>query len=93
MYEKSIMGLRPCTWVYLLLISFTFITYLVGEMGWSGLTVALLVLALAMLKGQLVGYYFMGLGRVKGIWHWPVFIWLFVPGSLISIAFYLSAQA
>ena len=90
MYDKNFLGLRPCTWVYLLLIGFTFVTYLVGEMGWSGLNVALLVLLLALFKGQLVGYYFMGLGKVKGLWHWPVFIWLFIPGLLISTAFYFA---
>ena len=84
-------GLRPCTWVYLFLMGFTFVTFLVGQMGLSGLAVSLLILLLALVKGQLVGYYFMGLGRVKGLWHWPVFIWLFIPGILISTAFYLAS--
>ncbi len=88
---KRKLGIRPCTWVYLFLITFTFVTSQVGQMGLSGLTVSLLVLMLALIKGQLVGYYFMGLGRVKGLWHWPVFIWLFIPGILIGTAFYLTA--
>ncbi|MEJ1337140.1 MAG: cytochrome C oxidase subunit IV family protein [Candidatus Sedimenticola sp. (ex Thyasira tokunagai)] len=49
-----------------------------------------MVLLLALIKGQLVGAYFMGLGRLRGLWRWPVFIWLFIPGILISTAFYLS---
>ena len=85
------LGIRPCTWVYIFLMVFTFVTFLVGQMGWSGLKVALLVLLLALIKGQLVGYYFMGLGQVRGPWHWPVFIWLFIPGILIGTAFYLAA--
>jgi len=87
---KKRLGIRPCTWVYIFLMVFTFVTFLVGQMGWSGLRVALLILLLALIKGQLVGYYFMGLGQVKGFWHWPVFIWLFIPGILISTAFYLA---
>jgi hypothetical protein len=87
---KSRFGIRPCTWVYLFLMFFTLVTYLVGKAGLNGLTVALLVLLLALIKGQLVGYYFMGLGRIRGLWHWPVFVWLFIPGALIGTAFYLS---
>ena len=87
---KKRLGIRPCTWVYIFLMVFTFVTFLVGQMGWSGLRVALLILLLALIKGQLVGYYFMGLGQVRGLWHWPVFVWLFIPGILISTAFYLA---
>ena len=92
MYGKQIMGIRACTWVYTFLISFTFVTYLIGKFELDGLTTAITVLLLAMLKGNLVGLYFMGLVRVKGFWHWPVTAWLIIPGSLISIAFYLSYQ-
>lgn len=91
MSSKKTMGLRPCTWVYLLLIAFTCVTYMVGELGYSGLTVSLLVLLLALIKGELVGAYFMGLGRLRGLWRWPVLIWLFIPGILIGTAFYLAA--
>ena len=88
---KKTLGLRPCTWVYLFLMSFTFITFRIGQLGLSGLDVALGVLLLALIKGQLVGAYFMGLGSLRGFWRWPVFIWLFVPGILIGTAFYLAA--
>ncbi|MES9880350.1 MAG: cytochrome C oxidase subunit IV family protein [Sedimenticola sp.] len=91
MKSNKFLGLRPCTWVYILLMSFTFVTFMVGQMGFSGLTVSLLILLLALIKGQLVGAYFMGLGRLRGLWRWPVFIWLFIPGILISSAFYLSS--
>ncbi|MBW9261546.1 MAG: cytochrome C oxidase subunit IV family protein [Candidatus Thiodiazotropha sp. (ex. Lucinisca nassula)] len=86
------LGIRPCTLVYLLLIFFSLTTFLVGQMGFSGLGMSLLVLSLALIKGQLVGSYFMGLGSVCGLWRWPVFIWLFIPGILIGMAFTLSYQ-
>jgi len=89
---KHIMGIRPCTWVYLFLMFFSFVTFLIGQMGFTGLEVSLLVLLLALIKGQLVGAYFMGLGQLRGLWRWPVFIWLFIPGILISTAFALSYQ-
>jgi len=85
------LGLRPCSWVYLFLMSFTVVTFLIGQLGLSGLDVALGVLLLALIKGQLVGAYFMGLGSLRGFWRWPVFIWLFVPGILIGTAFCLAA--
>ncbi|MCG7871984.1 MAG: cytochrome C oxidase subunit IV family protein [Candidatus Thiodiazotropha lotti] len=87
---SELLGIRPCTLIYLLLISFSLTTFLVAKMGFSGLGLSLMVLFLALIKGQLVGSYFMGLGRVRGIWRWPVFIWLFIPGILIGMAFYLS---
>ena len=80
-----------CTKVYVLLVVFTMITYIIGRAGLEGLGTSLLVLLLALVKGQLIGTYFMGLGRVQGFWHWPVFIWLFIPGILIGTAFYLAA--
>jgi hypothetical protein len=88
---KRFLGLRPCTWVYLLLMLLSCTTYLIGRWGFSGLGVSLLVLLLALLKGQLVGSYFMGLGSVRGWWHWPVSVWLLIPGLLIGTAFILAA--
>jgi hypothetical protein len=46
-------------------------------------------LLLAVLKGHLVGDWFMGLRRVHGIWRWVVAIWLLIPGGLIATAFIL----
>lgn len=88
--KKHVAGIRPCTWVYIFLMTFSFVTFLVGQMGLGGLEVSLFVLLLALIKGQLVGSYFMGLGALRGFWRWPVFIWLFIPGILITTAFVLS---
>ncbi|MCF6283549.1 MAG: cytochrome C oxidase subunit IV family protein [Candidatus Polarisedimenticolaceae bacterium] len=85
-------GKRAATIVYVILITFTFITFLIGESGASSLNISLFVLALALIKGELVGAYFMGLGGIRGLWRLPIIIWLFIPGSLITIAFYLSAS-
>ncbi len=84
-------GKRAATIVYIALLIFTFITFFIGESGASSLTISLFVLALALIKGELVGSYFMGLAGIRSLWRLPVTIWLLIPGSLITIAFYLSA--
>ena len=83
--------IRPCTVVFILLITLTILSWLIGKSGTSGLHVAMLVLLFALLKGLLIGDYFMGLRSVRGLWRWPIIIWLFVPGSLITWAFFISA--
>lgn len=88
MASKSI--IRPCTLVYLIMIALTLITWWIGKTAQGGLQLSLMVLAFALVKGQMVGDWFMGLREVGGLWRWPIFIWLFVPGGLIATAFLLS---
>jgi len=66
------------------------ITYVFGQPGLGGPAVSLTVLFFALLKGHLVGAYFMGLREVRGFWRWPVTLWLLIPGGLISIAILIS---
>ena len=68
----------------------TCITWMIGKAGLSGLDISLLVLALALFKGLLVGDYFMGLRSVTGFWRLPILIWLLLPGGLITWAFLIS---
>ena len=49
------------------------------------------MLLFALVKGLLIGDYYMGLGSVRGLWRWPIILWLFVPGVLIAWAFALAA--
>ena len=84
-------AIRPCTRVYLVLVSLTFVTFAVGQLGLGGLSVSLLVLGFALLKGHLVGDYFMGLNGLRGPWRWVILLWLILPGGLITLAFSLSA--
>ena len=83
--------IRPCTWIFLLLMGLTFVTWFIGVKQFSGLQISLTVLGIALLKGQLIGYYFMGLKQVSGIWRWVISIWLLLVGSLITYAFNISA--
>jgi cytochrome c oxidase subunit 4 len=56
----------------------------------SGLGASLTVLAFALIKGQMLGDYFMGLKGLSGPWRWVIFLWLFLPGVLIATAFSLA---
>jgi hypothetical protein len=82
--------IRPCTRVYLVMVALTLVTFAIGAAGIGGLDAALAVLGFALIKGQLVGDYFMRLKGIRGPWRWVIFIWLFVPGSLIATAFVLT---
>lgn len=88
--NSHILGIRACTWVWLMLLILSLLTYLVGQYGLSGPDISLGVLFLALFKGYLVGAWFMGLGRLRGFWRWPVTIWLLLPGALIGTAFTLA---
>jgi cytochrome c oxidase subunit IV len=82
--------LRPCTRVYLVMLGLTLVTFTIGVAGLGGLTLSLSVLGFALLKGQLVGDYFMGLKFVRGPWRWVIALWLLLPGALIGLAFTLA---
>ena len=90
MCGKRLAGIRVCTWLWMVMMSLTLVTWVIGRAGLSGLELSLLVLGFSLLKGQLLGGWFMGLNRVRGPWRWPVALWLAVPGGLISAAFVLS---
>lgn len=85
--------LRPCTLVYVLLVLLTFATWAIGKAGLQGLPVALLVLLMALAKGQLIGDWFMDLRQSSGIWRWMIALWLIIPGALIASAFWLSYRS
>ena len=64
------------------MMTLTLITYFIGAAGLGGLGWSLMVLGFALVKGQIVGQYFMGLKQVKGFWRWPVTLWLAIPAML-----------
>lgn len=82
--------IRPCTLVYVSLLALTVSTWAIGHVGLSGIGISLLVLAFALIKGHLIGDYFMGLKGIRGFWRWIIFLWLFIPGGLIATAFWIS---
>lgn len=88
--HRSVIGIRPCTLVYLMLIGLTILTWYIGRSGLHGLTIVFFVLGLSLLKGFLIGDYYMGLKLVRSFWRFVIIIWLLLPGSMIALAFYHS---
>jgi len=86
MYKNT--GIRPCTLIYIILMLLTFVTWYIGVSEFGGLTFVYLVLGLSLLKGFLIGDYYMGLKTVSSGWRWIIVGWLVLPGSLIAYAFY-----
>jgi hypothetical protein len=72
---------------YIVLVGLTVATYQIGETQHHSLEISLLVFAIAILKGAMISEQFMQLGFVKGIWRWPILIWLMLLSSAIYIAF------
>ena len=72
------------------MVALTLVTWAIGRAGFSGLGVSLLVLSVALLKGQMVGDWFVVLRPLRGIWRWVIALWLLIPGTLIAIAFILA---
>ena len=83
-------SVKTATFIYLLLLALTITTWFAGQSGLQGLQLSMLVLGIALFKVQMVADYFMGLKSVTGLWRWVISLWLLIPGSLISIAFFLS---
>ncbi|PWB58846.1 MAG: hypothetical protein C3F18_01750 [Nitrosomonadales bacterium] len=79
--------IRPCTRVWLALMILTFTTYAIGEAGWSGTAVMLIVLGTAVVKVEMVANYFMGLRRTRWLWRGIMLGWLLLVSSLITIAY------
>jgi hypothetical protein len=67
----------------------TFITYAVARLGLSGDGLMLGVLAIAIVKGQLVVDHFMGLKRVRGFWRPLLSAYLLILGAALAGAFFL----
>lgn len=78
---------RPCTWSWLLLLLLTLFTYGVGQLQLGGVLVVGLILLTTLVKGEIVVNYFMGLRRVRMFWRVVMFLYLWVVGSLIGVAY------
>lgn len=78
------------TWIFLILIALTAITYTFGEANVIGQSAMLTILLITMIKSQLVAHYFMGLANCKRIWKAIMFGYFIVVGGLIALAYLMS---
>lgn len=73
--------------IWLLLLVLTMATFNIGESGLSGKSTIFMLLAITMIKSQMVANYFMGLRRVKFFWRGIMFGYFLIVGGLIAIAY------
>jgi len=81
--------LRPCTASWVALLFLTTISFELGAAAPGGALMAA-VLALTLIKGQLVVSYFMGLRRVRPLWRIVMAAYLVAVGGVIAFAYSIS---
>lgn len=84
--------LRPCTRVWLLLIALTLVTFGIGEAGFGGTRIMLAVLAITLVKSQMVAGFFMGLRKTRLLWRLIMLGYLAVVGSMIALAYLIGVK-
>ena len=80
------------TVIWLVLAVLTIMTFSLGEAGMAGKGVMLTLLAITMIKSQLVANYFMGLRRTKFLWRAIMFGYFAIVGGLITVAYLMSLK-
>lgn len=83
--HKSINYFSTCIW--LVLVALTLLTYVIGEEVAAGKAVMLSVLMIALIKGQLIANYFMGLRQVSWLWRGIILGYFVVVGVMVAIAY------
>jgi cytochrome c oxidase subunit 4 len=78
---------RPCTRIWLALVVLTGVTYSIGEAGLGGRNIMLVVLAITLLKSQMIAGYFMGLRKSSLLWRAIMGVWLVIVGGMIAVAY------
>jgi caa(3)-type oxidase subunit IV len=80
------------TVIWLVLMVLTIVTFSFGEAGMSGKGVMLSLLAITMVKSQLVANYFMALRRTKLLWRAIMFGYFVIVGGLIAVAYLMGLK-
>lgn len=80
------------TIIWLALVALTIMTFSLGEAGLSGKGIMLTLLAITMIKSQLVANYFMGLRKTKFLWRAIMFGYFVIVGGLIAVAYLMSLK-
>lgn len=80
------------TIIWLVLVGLTIMTFSLGEAGMSGKGVMFTLLAITMVKSQLVANYFMSLRRTKLLWRAIMFGYFAIVGGLIAVAYLMGVQ-
>lgn len=80
------------TIIWLVLVALTLLTFSIGEAGLTGKLAMLSLLFIALLKGQMVANYFMGLRHVAFGWRAIVLFYFLIVGGLIALAYLMGLE-
>ena len=86
----TIMNIRPCTWVWGILVGLTLAILAVGQAGAEGSVIVGLLLITTLIKTQMVADHFMGLKRTRWLWRAIVSVYLAIVISMIGLAYWLA---
>lgn len=75
------------TLIWVALVAMTLLTFSIGEAGMAGRQVMLGLLLIALVKGQMVANYFMGLRHVGFWWRALVLCYFVIVGGLVAVAY------
>ena len=89
--DRTQSKLFPTT-IWLVLVALTIVTFSLGEAGMSGKAVMLTLLAITMIKSQLVANYFMALRKTKFLWRAIMFGYFIIVGGLIAMAYLMGLK-
>ncbi len=85
-------AIRALTVIWLLLVALTLMTFAVGEMQLAGPAAVSFVLAMTLLKSQLVASWFMGLRRAPILFRAIMTGYLVVVTAFIIIAYLVGLE-
>jgi hypothetical protein len=80
------------TIIWLTLVGLTITTWRIGETGLAGKGAMLALLVIALVKGQMVANYFMGLRHAHWGWRALVLVYFVLVGGLIAAAYLMGVQ-
>ena len=80
------------TIIWLILVALTIATFSIGEAGMSGKGTMLTLLAIAMIKSQMVANYFMALRQTRLLWRIIMFGYFVIVGGLIALAYLMGLK-
>ena len=81
---------RFSTAIWLALMALTGATFWVGEAGLAGPGIMLALLLIALVKGQMVAHYFMGLRQAHLGWRLLILGFFAVVGGFIALAYVMA---
>ncbi len=87
MQEAKTQSTSFFTAIWVVLVMLTLMMLYVDATNISGKRVMLVVLFIAMIKGQLITNYFMGLSKARLLWRGIMFFYFVIVGGLIALAY------